>query len=140
MAHLISLRCFWKRQDIWEGLIILICIKSCFQDKNCKKRYIKCKKKDYNIWTMEGGDDIPTTYIPIWQMIKTIVKPSVEHWSCVRIGWKMITFGDSGWRHSLSENEMPKFFAVLVNNCSFLFTKNIKKISKSRHRYLQNNT
>ena len=107
--------------------------------QKCKKRNIhKMQKKDYNIWTMEGGDGIPTTYIPIWQMIKTIVKPRVEHWWCVRLKNEYIR----GLRliHSLSENEIPKFFAVWANNWSFLFTKNIKKISKSRYRYLKNKT
>ena len=110
MAHLISLRCFWKRQDIlWEGLIILICIKSCFQDRKCKKRYTKCKKR---LQYMDYGGRRRYTYdIPIWQMIKTIVKLCVEHWSCVRNRLKNEYIWGLWLTHSSSENEMPKFFS-----------------------------
>ena len=134
MAHLISLRCFWKRQDIWEGLIILICIKSCFQDRKCKKRYTKCKKR---LQYMDYGGRRRYTYdIPIWQMIKTIVKLCVEHWSCVRIGWKMTIFGDSSWLILHLKMKCQNFLL----GCWIIALFIPRKVSKSRYKYLKDNT
>ena len=40
----------------------LFASKVAFRTENVKKG-TQNAKKDYNIWTMEGGDDIPTTYL-----------------------------------------------------------------------------